>query len=225
MSLSTESRLMPRRARGSVQTPEPAQSRYGDLLDAATLLFSQHGYERTTVRMIAAELGVQSGSLYSHIKSREEVLTRIVIACGELLMARVEEAMTSADTPEDQLREICRAHMRVQKENRAAVTIYFDEWHKLDEQSRAHILALRRQYENLLGGVVEAGIARGVFGAVDVRGAVLVLLSALNWAYTWYKPDGRLRPEQVADLFVGIVLDGLRTRADGPASPPGPLCA
>jgi AcrR family transcriptional regulator len=208
---------MPRRTtQAPQQTPEPVQSRYGDLLDVATTLFSEHGYERTTVRMIADAMGVQSGSLYSHIKSKEELLRQIVVACAEQLMLGVNQAMAAADTPEDQLRAICRAHMRVQQEEKAAVTIYFDEWQKLDEETRDYIVGLRRDYEKLLAGVIEEGIAEGVFGPVDVRGAVLVVLSALNWAYTWYKPDGSLSPEQIADVFVGIVLDGVRTRGAAP---------
>ncbi|MQA81835.1 MAG: TetR family transcriptional regulator [Streptosporangiales bacterium] len=195
-----------------LQASDRVQSRYGDLLDAATKLFSEHGYERTTVRMIANEMGVQSGSLYSHIKSKEEVLRRIVIACAESLMVRVEDARDRSETPEERLRAMCRAHMRVQQEEKAAVTIYFDEWHKLDEESREYIVELRRRYEQELAEVVEEGIERGDFGPVDVRGAVLVILSALNWAYTWYRPDGRLSPEEIADLFVDVIVEGLRRR-------------
>jgi AcrR family transcriptional regulator len=204
---------MTRRTGAPSSSPEPAaQSRYSDLLDAATKLFSEHGYERTTVRMIADEMGVQSGSLYSHIKSKEEVLRHIVIACAETLMERVEAAREHSDTPDEQLRAMCRAHMLVQQENKAAVTIYFDEWQKLDAEARERIVALRRQYEQMLTQVVASGVERGDFGPVDVRGAVLVVLSALNWAYTWYRPDGRLSPEEIADVFVGILLDGLRRR-------------
>jgi AcrR family transcriptional regulator len=203
-----------------VPTPEPSQTRYDDLVDVATKLFSEHGYERTTVRMIAEEMGVQSGSLYSHIASKEEVLRRIVLACAEGILVRVSEALADHESPEDQLRAMARAHLEMLEERQAAVTIYFDEWHKLDDESRAHIAGLRRSYEKLVTGVIEAGVEQGTFGNVDVRGAVLVILSALNWAYKWYSPKGAMSPDQIADVFVSTLLDGLRRRPDA-AAPAG----
>jgi TetR/AcrR family transcriptional regulator, cholesterol catabolism regulator len=193
---------------------ETTQTRYGDLVDAATHLFSEHGYERTTVRMIADVMGVKSGSLYSHIQSKEEVLRRIVLSCAEDLLVGVRSVIDESQSPEQRLRAICRAHLRMLQDRRAEVTIYFDEWHRLGAEPRGRVVELRSEYEQLLRAVVEEGIETGEFGNVDVRGAVLVVVSALNWAYKWYDTKGPLSPEELADVFVDVVLSGLRRRPD-----------
>jgi TetR/AcrR family transcriptional regulator, cholesterol catabolism regulator len=194
--------------------PETTQTRYGDLLEVATQLFSEHGYERTTVRMIADAMGVQSGSLYSHIKSKEEILRRIVLSAAEDVVTEVRAVIDESQTPEQRLRAICRAHLRLLQDHRARVTIYFDEWQKIQPDARERVVALRDEYEGLLQDVVEEGIRAGDFGPVDVRGAVLLTVSALNWAYKWYDPEGPLSPEQLGDRFVDILLNGLHRRPD-----------
>lgn len=201
-----------RRSQAAEGAPGELPARYVDLVEVATRLFSEHGYERTTVRTIADEMGIKSGSLYSHIRSKEDILRRIVLGCAEAILVGVRGVITDSQTPEERLRAICRAHLGMIRNERREVTIYFDEWQKLDPETRARVVALRNEYERLLTEVIEEGVERGDFGPVDVRFAVLTLVSSLNWSYRWYDPAGPLGPEAVADGFVDIVLSGLRRR-------------
>jgi AcrR family transcriptional regulator len=185
---------------------------YDDLVDVATGLFSKHGYEGTTVRMIAEALGVKSGSLYSHISTKEEILKRIAFSVAADLLEGARVASETEGTAEDRLRALCRSHVDVVDRRQAAVTVYYDQWRKLDKKSRQEITAKRRSYDQRFVRVVEDGIAAGTFEPVDVRQAVLVVLSACHWTYQWYNRRGSLRPNDIADGYADSLLSGLLRR-------------
>ncbi|MBS1886448.1 MAG: TetR family transcriptional regulator [Actinobacteria bacterium] len=195
-----------------------ARPRYDALVEVSTRLFGEHGFEGTTVRMIADELGVQSGSLYSHIKSKDEVLHLIVMTVADAFFEAVREASEATGNPEEKLRAMCRAHLEVIDDHGLAVRVYYDEWHRLSPKARKQIATLRNSYRNRFTAVVEEGIAEGTFGSVDVPWAVLVILSACNWAVEWYSHEGPRNPAQIADKFMDVIIDGIR--AGSPAKPP-----
>jgi AcrR family transcriptional regulator len=186
--------------------------RYDDLVEIATELFSEYGYERTTVRMIAERMGIKSGTLYSHISGKDEVLERIVNTVGEDFITRLVAAVEQSDDPVERLRAMCRSHLAVLHDHLEAVTVYFNEWQKLQPDARTVIVDIRIRYETLLREVINDGIARGVFSARNPDDVVLMLLSGLNWTYKWYRPGGGRTPDEIADGLLQVVLDGLLAR-------------
>jgi TetR/AcrR family transcriptional regulator, cholesterol catabolism regulator len=188
----------------------PLSDSYNALIEVATQLFGEVGYERTTVREIAKRMGVQSGSLYSHISSKNEILEQIVQRIGTEFIARAREAIEEGGDAQDQLRRFVVAHLTVLHTYQAGVSVYFNEWKKLDAESQKSIVKLRRHYEELLAGIVERGMAAGELRPVDVKSAVLVIISTVNWTYQWYRPDGPRTPAELADDFLDIILRGLQ---------------
>jgi AcrR family transcriptional regulator len=162
--------------------------------------------------MIAEALGVKSGSLYSHISTKEEILKRIALSVAEDFLEGARVASETEGTPEERLRALCRNHVDVVDRRQAAVTVYYDQWRKLDKKSRQEITTKRRSYDQRFAGVVEDGIADGSFEPVEVRQAVLVVLSACHWTYQWYTRRGPLRPNDIADRYVETLLSGLLRR-------------
>jgi AcrR family transcriptional regulator len=182
-------------------------------VEISTRLFSEHGYDKTTVRMIAESMGVKSGSLYSHIAGKDEILTRIVMSVADDFSGSVATANAGDQPPEQRLRAMTQAHLRVLDRRQAAVTVYYDEWRKLGEDSRRGIAERRDQYTQMFIQVVQEGIVDGTFTPdIDPRDAVLVLLSACNWTYQWYSRDGQLTADQIADRYVDVVVAGLHQR-------------
>lgn len=182
------------------------------MIEVATRLFSEHGYEGTTVRMISDELGILSGSLYSTISGKEQVLREIAVSVGVSFLERAREAVEGIEDPEGALRAICAAHLEVLHEQRTAVTVYYNEWRRLSAPAREEIIALRDEYESLIAAWVKEGIRRGIFDDSEPRMGVLMILSMLNWTYQWYQPVGRATPQQLANLYMDAVLQGLRRR-------------
>lgn len=175
----------------------------------AAELFGELGYERTTVRQIAARLGLQSGSLYSHIAGKNEILEQIVLRVGDEFIARARAAKESGTTPDESLRAMCEAHLGVLNDYNAAVTVYFDEWKRLEDNSRQAIIDRRKTYEDLFAAVIKDGVGRGFFRDVDIKYTLLVLLSSLNWTYTWYRTDRGDSRRKIVSGYLDVIYRGL----------------
>jgi AcrR family transcriptional regulator len=180
------------------------------IVQTAGAMFSRQGYHATTMRDIARELNMQGGSLYAHIESKEDVLWEIVErAAGEFLAA----VRPLADLPlpaEVRLRRMLAAHVGVVARNLDNATVFFHEWRFLSAGRRAQIAAQRDAYEALFRRVIQEGIAAGEFPGADARLGALLALSAGNWLYQWFRPDGPLSAEAVAGQMADMIVAGLR---------------
>lgn len=179
------------------------------VLEAAVALFSQKGYHGTTVRDIALTSGMLSGSLYAHFAGKEELLFAIVEQAAMQFLTALEPIVEGPGTAAEKLRAALAAHLRVVAQSRDAATIFLHEWRALSPERREPVLAWRKRYEELLGAIIGEGVKSGEFRRIEEPFARLLVLSAANWAYQWYSPDGPLGPEAVADRFADLILQGL----------------
>ncbi|MFQ5340950.1 MAG: TetR/AcrR family transcriptional regulator [Anaerolineae bacterium] len=180
-----------------------------EIWDTAEKLFSQYGYHATTMRRIASELGLEGGSLYAHIESKEEVLRAVIRRAGDQFLQTLEPIASSDAPPADKLRTAIRAHVRLVADDLDAATVYFHEWRFLQPKYRGSVLQRRDAYEQMFRKIITEGIEAGVFRDYDRKFATILILSACNWLYHWYDLAGPLSPEEIADLFTDMILEGL----------------
>ena len=194
-----------------VQTQESARgARRDDLVREAARLFSARGYHGTSMQHLADALGLLRGSLYAHIGSKEDLLFDVVDDGAERFLTRGRAAL-DAPTATEKLRRFMVEHVETAIEHLDAGTVFLNEWRYLSDERRAIIQAKRDEYEAMLTSVIEAGIASGEFRAdVDVRFAVLLVLSAGNWVYEWYRPGGALGPTEIGERFAELIVTGLK---------------
>lgn len=194
-----------------MSTTAPLRSRKAQIDRTATALFRARGFAATSMRELATELGLEAGSLYSHIKSKEEILHRVCFGLAEDFFAGFDAATRDATAPlAIQLRQAIEAHVRVLTRDSAASAVFLQEWRHLSEPARTKFLALRDQYEAGFRGLIQRGIATGELHAPDAAFANLTLLASLNWLPTWYRPDGKLTPDKIAHRLAEQLLQGLR---------------
>ncbi|HEX2025727.1 MAG TPA: TetR/AcrR family transcriptional regulator [Actinomycetota bacterium] len=194
----------------AVRAPTPAGvARRERILEEAARLFGRRGYHATSMRDIGEATGLLAGSLYAHIASKEDLLYEIVVQAGTDFIARLEEVEASERAPEERLRMAMRAHVSVLAGNVDAAWVFHHEWKALTGERRDEVRGLRRRYESLWDGIVA-----DLPGATDRRFARLLVLSAANWTYTWYRPEGPLTPEEVADRFTDLLLAGLGAKEE-----------
>lgn len=186
-------------------------TRKDQIVATASELFRLRGYQATSVRDIARELDLQGGSLYAHIASKEEVLREIVRRAADAFVAAVAPIAAEDGPATDRLRRMVRAHVTVVVTRLNEATVFFQDWRHLNDAGRAEIRALRDAYEALFRRVFAEGIARGEFAGHDPRLLSIMLLSTLNAMPGWFRPDGRLTAEEIADAFTDIFLHGVAT--------------
>lgn len=184
-----------------------------ELLQAAVTLFSQKGYHATTVREIAEACGMQSGSIYAHIASKEDLLFQIVIEVADRFMEQVGPIARGEGRAAVKLGRAMAAHIAVVTDSLETATIFLHEWRALSPDRREAVAARRTAYEELFAAIIREGVASGEFApSVDERFARLLVLSAANWVYQWYRPQGGLDPTAVAERFAELILGGIERR-------------
>jgi AcrR family transcriptional regulator len=157
---------------------------------------------------LASAMGVQKGSLYAHVRSKEDLLDEIArdgAAAFHGALDEIDERLPAVE----KLRLALRAHLRVVAEQLDVATVFVREWRYLEGERRRHFLAERRRYEERIRALFREGVEQSELRTdLDVIVAALVFLSAANWAYTWLQP--RRDTDGLADRFFELLVDGMR---------------
>jgi AcrR family transcriptional regulator len=183
-------------------------SRRSELTREAARLFAERGYHGTSIGDLAKAMGVQKGSLYAHIESKQDLLYEAMREGAEAFHAALD------DIPEDlrvteRIRLALRAHLRVVAEQLDIATVFVREWRYLEGERSTEFLAERRRYEERFRALFREGRELGELRTdLDDQAAALLVLSAANWAYTWLPADADT--DALADRFFAILLDGIR---------------
>lgn len=186
-------------------------ARRREIDDVATGLFHASGYAATSIRDIARALDMQGASLYAHVASKEDLLWTIVERAAtafERAADRAEDETGGADAVE-RLAALVEAHVEVVTADPERSSVFVTEWRHLSGGRRAAIADRRDAYEARFRTTVADGIAVGVFAATDASLAATFILTALNGIATWYRPDGRLSADRIADHYVELALRSL----------------
>jgi AcrR family transcriptional regulator len=174
----------------------------------AARLFAERGFHGTSMDALAQALGVQKGSLYSLIGSKQELLFGTMLEGARAFHAALDAVPEDASAVE-RVREALRGHLRVVAEQLDVATVFTREWRYLEGEHRDEIVAERRRYEQRWRILFRDGVESGDLRTdLDTGAAALLVLSAANWAYTWLEP-GRDTGE-LADRFLAILVDGIR---------------
>jgi AcrR family transcriptional regulator len=199
-------------------TPGPARPREADLLTAATRLFRTRGFHATSMEDLARALGMNRGSLYHYIPSKDELLWLVLSRSFDLLDARVVPVLASDAPPVDRLRGAIHEHLRVAADHADELSLLQIELRSLPPARRAQMIARRDAYESHWRAAIAQGVELGVLRPFDVRLAGIGILSACNWFTQWFRSGGHLGVDEVAEQIADLFLTGLRT-ADGRGEP------
>jgi AcrR family transcriptional regulator len=190
-------------------------TRRSELTREAARLFAERGYHGTSIGDLAAAMGVQKGSLYAHIASKQDLLYETMREGAKAFHAALD-AIDERLPATEKIRFALRGHLRVVSEQLDVATVFVREWRYLEGERREEILRERRRYEERVRGLFREGRELGELRTdLDEASAALLALSAVNWAYTWLVP-GR-STDELADRFYALLIDGMRGYAT-PAS-------
>lgn len=173
----------------------------------ATALFKTKGYAAASMRDLAQALGIEAASLYSHIKSKEEILQKICFRMADAFFKAMEEV--DEPSPQMQLSSAIKSHFKVISENIDASAVFFNEWRHLSEPYLTEFLAMRTRYEQLFVNIIIEGVKKGFFRLIDEKLAMMTILSAINWTHQWYRPAGKMSVDEIGDHLSQLLINGL----------------
>ncbi|AZC58548.1 TetR/AcrR family transcriptional regulator [Pseudomonas chlororaphis] len=190
-------------ANGQLTDPDSAR---GKLLQTAAHLFRNKGYERTTVRDLAGAVGIQSGSIFHHFKSKDDILRAVMEETIHYNTALMRADLAEAGSVRERVLALIRCELQsIMGGSGEAMAVLVYEWRSLSAQGQADVLALRDIYEQIwsqvLGEAKDAGFIKG-----DVFITRRFLTGALSWTTTWFRADGSLTLEQLAEEALTLVL-------------------
>jgi AcrR family transcriptional regulator len=174
---------------------------------AAARLFAERGYDQTSVQELTEAMGLASGGLYHYFASKEQLLIRICDQLMEPLLGETRVLLATEVFAEDQLRALVRLWVAHVIDHRDHMLVFQQERHLIErgEQWRG-VRASRKQFERLLADLLDRvhGGNGGLPG--DRRLALSALLGMVNHTPQWYRRNGRLTPQDVADGYVDLLL-------------------
>lgn len=178
----------------------------GRLLSAAAHLFRDKGFDRTTVRDIAAAVGIQSGSIFHHFKTKEDILYAVMEEVIRFNTDRLRQAVADGATPLQRLRNLVRAELTATVgDTHEAMVVMVAEWRCLSEAKQQRALALRDIYEGLWLQVLAALREEGAFRADPFIMRRLVT-GMIGWAPNWFNSNRGLSVADLADVIVERVV-------------------
>lgn len=180
------------------------------ILEAAARVFRQKGYDRATLRDIANEAGLLPGSLYYHIRSKEDLLRQVVEQPIRELYGQLEDLVVAEAPAADKLARALAMHLRAFDTHYPSLFVYLQNLLQVDAMRRP-LHQQAKRYEECWQQLLIQGIQRGEFPPdLDVKIAVFAILGMCNWMHRWYRQDARLSIEAIIQQYTRLVLDGVR---------------
>ncbi|MFI6349310.1 TetR/AcrR family transcriptional regulator [Streptomyces sp. NPDC050560] len=181
------------------------------LLAAATRLFAERGYDRTSVQEIVEAAGVTKGALYHYFGSKEDLLQEIYARLLRLQQERLD-SFADADAPVgERLRDAAADVVVTTIENLDDAAIFFRSLQHLGPEQYKQVRSERRRYHERFRALVEEGQRSGVFSTETPADLVVDYhFGSVHHLALWYRAEGPLTPREVADHLAGLLMRALR---------------
>lgn len=193
---------------GTGGTTAAGAGRRQEILTVAEKLFWQKGFHASSMDDVADAIGLTKPAIYHYFRSKDDILLELRQSIMDAMMELSEGVLEADGSPATKLRDILVAHTEMVLRRRKANKIYHEEQGTIaDEQTRA----MRRRendYEDVLRRLYAEGAATGELRDVDAGIAIATILGAINWSYRWFRPQGSLKAPEMAEVIVGLLLDG-----------------
>ena len=187
-------------------------SRKHQLEKIATRLFKEKGYTASSMRDLANEVGIEAASLYSHIKSKEEILRNICFRMADEFFTAINRIESEPiESMAEKLEKFIVAHTEVITRDTEATLVFINEWKHLSEPYYSNFVDQRHRYESRFIAVLRTGIDQKEFIPIDEKFVVLTILSSLNWIPNWYKPDGKMSPKEIGQQLSRMLISGIKS--------------
>jgi AcrR family transcriptional regulator len=168
----------------------------------------EQGFASLKMQDIADRLNMTKGNLYYYFKNKQDLLFHCHMKCMEISLAALTEAERGTAKPTARLRRLLVAHIRGIIEDSYGAVLLTD-LEDLTPDQRKRYVAMRDKFERGVRKIIDQGIAAGEFRKIDARLAGFAILGSINWMPKWYRPDGKLPPDKLADGFADFFMHAL----------------
>lgn len=177
-----------------------------EIVRLAARLFREQGFDGTTVRDIAAAVGMRSGSPFYHFASKEEILFAVMEEGLRQGLARIEAVLAQHADPRERFIALMHAQFgTILEDGHDFVPVMLYEWRRLPPVYRKRLIAVKDRYDALWQDVIDEVVAAGLMRG-DAKLARLLILGAVNFSATWFRRNGGLSVDELARASAGFFL-------------------
>ena len=184
----------------------PYDERFSALLSHAARVFAGRGYDRTSMRDLAAASGMSLAGIYYYVRGKEELLYHIQERCFTQVMDGAEAALQAAVDPEERLAAFIKHHVTFFAGHMPEMKVLSHEAQALSGERLRKVNQIKRRYVNLLERLLKDVAPERP--PLERSAATYALFGMMNWIYNWYDPAGALDAAPLADLMTRIFLGG-----------------
>lgn len=185
------------------------------ILETALDEFYTAGFHGATMRNIAQSAGCSAANVYNHFENKAELLVEILRTASDEQFTATRNALRKAGSePAQQWRTAVTAHALYTARNQRACVVANTELRYLDEVDRKRVVGSRDAQEHLFVTIAEDGVRQGVFAVPHVHQAVTAVLTMCAGIALWFRPDGDLSAQEIADDHGTYALNLVGYRED-----------
>lgn len=198
---------------------KPREERWAEILDVAAQVFSEKGYDATSLQEIASRTGILKGSIYYYINTKADLLAHLLRQAHETGLRNIEPIANGPGNAAERLAGMIRAHAEYVCTDRSRTAVFVHERKRLTSEQRKEFLGDEHVYRHLFQQVIEEGQREKLINPeIDPKLTALCLLGSLNSLYQWFRPNGEFSVTMISNHFVtstlhGIVLPGALDKA------------
>ena len=185
--------------------------RKNQLKEVAQSLFKEKGYVGASMRDMAQTLGIEAPSIYNHVSSKQELLSKICFDIASQYSEIIVNIKQSGyNHPGLILQTIIEEHVKVVISNIEAAAVFHNEWRFLEEPDYTRFFEMRCEYEDYVENIIKDGVSNAVFKTNNTKLCTLSLLSTLNGIYHWYSANGELNARDISHNILNLFFLGLK---------------
>ncbi|MGB9431429.1 MAG: TetR/AcrR family transcriptional regulator [Candidatus Acidiferrum sp.] len=205
---TTPKPLRPRKGPRDSKQAKPA-TRLEEVLQSAANIFFAKGFHATSIEDVARDVGMLKGSLYYYIKSKDDLLFRLLLAGIEDGDAFIARQIDLEGDPVKQLERAIRAQIDYIIQNRVPFGLFLHEFDSLSGKKQHKLISVMSRYNSRFVDLVRRGQEQGRIIGGEPWIIVNGILGMCNWLYRWYDTDEISDPEQVKQIFLRMLLQGI----------------
>lgn len=188
------------------------KSRRDIILQEAAHLFREKGYPGANLRELARRAGIQGGSIYHHFESKQEILFQLMDQTMSDMIERLTARLADASSPRQMLRRTVHFHIEYHVTGPDQTYITDDELRNLEPQNYQRVVSKRDRYQRIIENILLAGKTEQGWRLDEPKLYTRALIKMCAGVATWYKPEGPLSIEQVAESYADLLCYGLLAR-------------
>lgn len=186
---------------------KPREQRWAQLVEVATEVFFEKGYDAASLQDIADRLGMLKGSLYYYIQSKEDLLYELISEVHKAGLANIKTLAAQPGHALERLHMVVVGHVEHVCRNLTSTAVFLHELQALPRERQAEIIGAEGSYRGVFQELLIEGKADGLVRAdLDVKVGALSILGSLNWMYRWFRPGGEFTPREIGEQFADLVV-------------------